>query len=88
MSILGQRTHQVLELDLKENGHKEDIETKSWGACKKRNEEEFGSVHASMHNPDALKLESLIGMRIGYLSSIDMDRAGSEVNLLWMGGKV
>ena len=41
-----------------------------------------------MQQPDAPKLESLIGMRIEYLSSIDMDKAGSETNVLWMGGTV
>ena len=37
-----------------------------------------------MQNPDAPKLESIIGTRIEYLSSIDMDNAGSETNVLWM----
>ena len=41
-----------------------------------------------MNQPDAPKVESLIGMRIEYLSSIDMDNAGSEKNVLWMGGTV
>ena len=88
MYILGQRTNQVLELDTKENLHKEDIEMKSRGTWKKRNEEVFGSVHASMQQTDAPKLELLIGMRIEYLSSIDMDKAGSETNVLWMSGTV
>ena len=88
MYILGQRTKQVLELDLKENEHNEDIEKKSRGTCKKRNEEGFGIVHASMQHPNAQKLESLIGMRIKYLSSIDMDKAGPETNVIWMGGAV
>ena len=55
---------------------------------KKLNEEGFGSVHASMQQPDTPKLDSLIGMRIEYLSSIDMDKAVSETNVLWMGGTV
>ena len=38
-----------------------------------------------MQQPDAPELESLIGMIIEYLSSIDMDKAGSEKNVLWMG---
>ena len=41
-----------------------------------------------MQQPDAPKLESLIGMRTEYFSSIDMDKAGSEKNVLWMGGTV
>ena len=41
-----------------------------------------------MHQPDAPKLESLIGIIIKYLSSIDMDKAGSEKNVLWMVGTV
>ena len=41
-----------------------------------------------MQQPDAPKLELLIGMRIKYLSSIDMDKAGSEKNVLWMVGTV
>ena len=78
MSILGQRTKQVLEWDLKANEHKEDIDKKARVTLRKRNEERFGSVHASMHHPNAPKLESLIGTRIEYLSSIDMDKSGSE----------
>ena len=39
-----------------------------------------------MQQPDAPKLELLIGMRMEYLSSIDMDKAVSEINVLWMGG--
>ena len=54
----------------------------------KRNKGGFVSVHTSMQQPDAPKLESLIGMRIEYLSIIDMDKAGSEKNVLWMGGIV
>ena len=64
MYILGQRNNQVLELNLKANEHKEEIDTKAWGTWKIRNEEGFGSVHASMQQPDAPKLEPLIGMRI------------------------
>ena len=82
MSIIGQRTKQVLELNLKENEHKEESDTKARGIGNKRNKEGFGSVHASMQQPDAPKLESLIGMRIEYLSSIDMEKAGSETNVL------
>ena len=41
-----------------------------------------------MQQPDAPKLESIIGMRIEYLSIIDMDKAVSETNVLWMGGTV
>ena len=36
MFILGQQTKQVLELDLKENVHKEEIDTKARGTCKKK----------------------------------------------------
>ena len=61
---------------------------KSWGTWEKHNEEEFGSVHTSMQQPNAPKLESLIVMRIEYLSSLDMGKAGLETNVLWMGGKV
>ena len=86
MSILGQRTKQVLELDQKANEHKDDIDTKSWITWNKRNEEGFVSVHASMQQTDVLKLESLIGMRIEYQSSIDIDKAGSGKNVVWMGG--
>ena len=39
-----------------------------------------------MQQPDVPKLESLIGMIIKYLSSIDMDKAVSETNVLWMVG--
>ena len=85
MYILGQWNKQVLELYLKENEHKEEIYTKARVTWNKRNEEGFGSVHANMQQPDAQKLESLIGMRIEYLSIIEMDKAGSEKNLLWMG---
>ena len=85
MSILGQRNKQVLELDLNANEHKEDIDTKAQLTWKKHNEEGFRSLHASMQQPDSPKLESLIGMRIKYLSSIDMEKAGSETNVLWMG---
>ena len=88
MSILGQQTKQVLELDLKKNEQKEEIEMNARGTQKKLNEEGFGSVHTSMQQPDATKLKSLIGMRIKYLSIIDMDKAGSETNVLWMGGTV
>ena len=88
MSILGQRTKQLMELDIKANEHKEDVDTKSRGTWNKRNKEGFGSVHASMQQPDAPKHEPLIGMRIEYLSIIDMDKAGSETNVLWMGGIV
>ena len=88
MYIIGQRTKQVRELDLKANKHKGDIDTKARGTWKKRNEEEFVRVHASMQQPDVPKLELLIGMRIKYLSSIDMEKAGSETNVLWMGGTV
>ena len=84
MFILGKGTKQVLELDLKENEHKEDIDTKECVTWKKLDEEGFRSVHASMQHPDSPKLESLIGMRIKYLSSIDMEKAGSETNVLWM----
>ena len=41
-----------------------------------------------MQQPDAQKLESLIGMIIEYLSSIYMDKAGSETNVIWVGGTV
>ena len=88
MSILGQRTKQVLEFFIKENEHKEEIDTKSGLTLRKRNEEGFGSVHAIMQQPNAPKLESLIGMRIEYLSSIDMDKAGLEKNVLCMGDMV
>ena len=88
MPIFGQRTKQVLELDLKSNEHKEYIDTKARGTWEKLNEEGFGSVNAIMQQPDAPKLESFIGMRIKYLSSIDMDKVGSEINVLWMGGTV
>ena len=54
----------------------EEIDTKAHETWKKRNEEVFVSVHASMQQHDAPKLELLIGMRIEYLSSIDMDKAG------------
>ena len=82
ISIIGQHTKQVLEFYLKENEHKEDIETKLRGSWKKRNAEGFGSVHASMQQPDAPKTELLIGTRIKDLSSIGMDKAGSEKNVL------
>ena len=75
MYIIGQQTKEVLELDLKKNEHKEYIEKKEWGTQKKHNEQGFGSVHASMQQPDAPKLESFTGIRIEYLSSIDMDEA-------------
>ena len=88
MSILGQRTKQVLEFYLKSNEHKDEIDTKAQETWKKCNEDIFRSVHSSMHQPDVLKLESLIGIRMEYLSSIDMDEAGSETNVLWMGGTV
>ena len=39
-----------------------------------------------MQQPDEPELKSLIGMRIKYFSSIDMDKAGLETNVLWMGG--
>ena len=52
------------------------------------NEEGFGSVHASMQQLDAPKLESPIITRIEYLSSIDMDKAESERNVLWMSDTV
>ena len=78
----------MLELDLKANEHKEDIDMKARGSWKKHNEEGFGSVHTSMKQPNAPKRESLIGMIIKYLSSIYMDKAGSETNVLWMGGTV
>ena len=48
----------------------------------------FGSLHTSIQQPNALKAELLIGMRIEYLSSIDMEKEGSETNVLWMGGTV
>ena len=38
-----------------------------------------------MQQPDAAKLESLIGIRIEYLFSIDMEKAGSETNVLCIG---
>ena len=41
-----------------------------------------------MQQPDAPKLEFLVRMRIEYFSSIDMDKAGSETNVLCMGGTV
>ena len=63
-------------MDLKANEHKEDIDKKAWVTWKKRNEEGFRSVHASMKQPDAPTLESLIGMRFEYLSIIAMDKAG------------
>ena len=85
MSIPGQRTKQVMELDLKSDGHKEEIDTKERGTWKKRNEEGFGSVHTSMQQPDAPTIELLIGTRMEYLSSIDTEKAGSETNVLWMG---
>ena len=56
-------------MDLKENDHKEDIDTKSQVTWKKQNEEGFESVNARMQHTDAPKLELLIGMRIAYLSS-------------------
>ena len=37
---------------------------------------------------DAPKIELLIVVRIEYLFSIDMEKAGSETNVLWMGGTV
>ena len=64
MSIIGKRTKQVMELDLKANEHNEDIDTKARGTWNKHNEEVFGSLHASMQQPNAPKLESLIGTRI------------------------
>ena len=54
------------------------------GNLEKRNEEGFRSVHASMKQPDAPTLESLIGMRFEYLSSIDMEKAVSETNVLYI----
>ena len=88
MSILGQRTKQVLELYLKGNEQKEEIDTKTQGTWEKRNEEVFGGLHASMQQPDAPTLELLIGTRIEYLSIIDIDKVGSETNVFWMGGTV
>ena len=88
ISIIGQRTKQVLELDLNSNEHKEEIDTKSQVTWNKFNKEGFGSVHASMQQPNVPKLESLIGMIIEYFSSIDMEKAGSETNVLWMGGTI
>ena len=85
MYILGEWTNQVLESDTKENEHNEWIDTKVLGTWKKHNEEVFESLHAIMQQPDTTKLESLIGMRIEYLSSIEMDKAGSETNVLYMG---
>ena len=41
-----------------------------------------------MHQPDAPKLESLIGIIIKYLSNTDMDKAGSEIYVLLMVGTV
>ena len=36
--------------------------------------------------PDVPKLESLIGMIMEYLSSINIDKAESETKVFWMGG--
>ena len=66
MSILGQRTKQVLELDQKTNEHKKDIDTKAQEIWKKLNEEGFGSVHASMQQTDVPTPALLIGMIIEY----------------------
>ena len=41
-----------------------------------------------MQQPNTPKLESLIGTRIEYLSSIDMEKAGSETKVICMGGAV
>ena len=84
MSIIGQLTKQVLELDLKKMNTRRRLTL----TRKKQNDEGFASVQASMQHPDAPKLESLIGTRIEYLSSNETDKAGSEKNVLWMGGTV
>ena len=55
---------------------------------KGREEGGFGSVHSSMQRPDPPDLESIIGERISYLCSIDMDTAGKVKELIWMNGKV
>ena len=41
-----------------------------------------------MQQSDMKKPESLIGMIIEYLSSIDMDKAVTETHMLWMSGTV
>ena len=55
---------------------------------KGREEGGFGSVHSSMQQPDPSDLESIIGERISYLCSIDMDTSGNVKEFIQMNGKV
>ena len=45
-------------------------------------------MHLSMQRPDPPDLESIIGERISYLCSIDMDTTGKVKELIWTNGKV
>ena len=69
-------TRQVRELDKNTKEGKDTIEAKATVNWKGREEGGFGSVHSSMERPDPPGLELIIGERISYLCSIDMDTAG------------
>ena len=45
-------------------------------------------MHSSMQRPDPPDLELIIGERISYLCSIDMDTAAKVKELIWINGNV
>ena len=86
--FLGTATRQVGELEKKAKEDKDTIEAKARVNWKGREKGGFRSVHSSMQRPDPPELESIIGERISYLCSIDMDKAGKVRELILMNGKV
>ena len=67
---------QVGELDQKVKEGEYTIDAKARVIWKGSEEGGFGSVHSIMQRPDPTDLKSIIGERISYLCSIDMDTAG------------
>ena len=76
------------ELDKKSKEGEDAIEGRARLDWKKREDTGYGSVHSNMQLYSAPKLESLIGVKILQYCSVDMNKAGTEKNLLWMHGVV
>ena len=88
ITFLGTATRQVVELDNKAKEEEYAIEGRARLYWKKQEDTGYGSVHSNMQLYSAPKLESLIGVKISQYCSVDMKKAGTEKNILWMHGVV
>ena len=77
-AILGQLTHQVIELDKKAVGQKDDVETIAREKWKNNEDMGIGSCSESMQQQDTPAVDdSLLGTRIECLCEFDMDNKGT-----------